>query len=153
VFITGTSGILNRAQFTYQAFISANGQPTSVPTFLQSSARLDRATEKVNSDEITCTNLSYSAHTHTQWIRHNTRAFDLFSYWLLVVGCPGNSYCSQKPSPHSLNKTLALAGSVGKQWEHNYSWRVCTSDVTWIHSVHYAICCYVCTALGVAGVT
>jgi len=34
-------------------------------------------------------------HTHTDWIRHNTQAFGLYSYWLLVVGCPGNSYCSQ----------------------------------------------------------
>lgn len=94
MFILGISGILNHTQFTHQAFISANGELTSVPTFLQSSALLDRATEKVNSDEMKLQNLSYSAHTHThtQSEYDTTPELSVYSpigcWWLVVLVTP-----------------------------------------------------------------
>lgn len=54
-------------------------------------------------------------------MKHNTQAFGLFSYWLLVVGCPGNFYCFycfKNPNPHSpssMTKTKHWFGQVVRE--------------------------------------
>jgi hypothetical protein len=93
-----------------------NGEPLAVPMFIQRSEGWERGARiQIGMKLQPHLTPSRHRHIHTNWMQCNTQAFGLFSYWLLVVGCPGNSYCFQNPPPHSPSSMTKQNTGSGRQ--------------------------------------